>query len=431
MAMTLGRVGRDVSLGEVSSWDESADGMVSISGWVKGLSVSDASWLREQLLGLTDPRGERAVPVSVGYDDSRDGWYVVDSVDVSDLLGATEVRGDRRWSATLRRLGYREQPRYELHRFGSVWANNHGVVKSSYAGWTSLPSSAQAVDLGADASWTRWTRQTADGTAVAVYLGGGTTLYDTVVSSYVPIDDAYVGAARFEMDVSGSGDWRTVVGGDVRNLPVDRWRLSNGLVRVMWSTGGGLIMEAWRAASNAWEPVGVYSSTQTVFRLSPDTGLVASSSPVAVAVLRNDPVMTSIRLLLDFDNRTSRIQWDLSLRRGDRNVINVVKSRAIERWGISPSVEVSTVAALVVTSSASFRPVSNDAYTHRWVTSSPKTAVWNDASGTFRVSTSTNLFPFGLGVELTGSNATGADVASAVTYQFFVQATETQMIAGM
>jgi hypothetical protein len=118
---------------------ESGDGTVQIGGYIRNLSRADASWLREQLLGLTDPRGEAAVPVKVGYDDSRDGWYQVLSVDVRDLIGATEKRGDRQWSASLRRLGYREQPRYELHRFGTVWTNAHGVVEGTSSGFCSVP----------------------------------------------------------------------------------------------------------------------------------------------------------------------------------------------------------------------------------------------------------------------------------------------------
>ena len=427
MALKIGRVGRDVTLGEVSAWSEASDGTVSVSGWIRGLSTSDASWLREQLLGLTDPRGESAVPVSVGYDDSRDGWYQVLSVDVTDLLGPTEKRGDRQWSATLRRLGYREQPRYEVHRFGGVWGNVHGIVKLSYAGWTALPATAQAVDLGADASWTRSVRTSADGD-MAFYWGGSTTLYDTVVSAYVPIDDAYVGAPKLELDVDGSGTWRTVVGADVRNLPSTRWRLSNGLVRVQWSNGGGLVLQAYDGS--AWDDVGTYT-TPTCFRLSQQSGSTVASAPVALAVLRNDPTIVSMRLLLDFEEKTSRIQWDLSLRRGDRNVINVIKSRAVEQWGIVPSVEVSAVGAAVVTTSGSIRPRSNDDNGHRWVMSIPETHIQNIDNGAWRVSSSNTSVPWGLGVNVGGSTAVAPNTADAVGYQFYVQAAETLLIAGM
>lgn len=428
MALTIGRVGRDVTLGEVSRWEESGDGNVQVGGWIRGLSTQDASWLREQLLGLTDPRGEAAVPVAVGYDDSRDGWYQVLSVDVTDLIGATEKRGDREWSATLRRLGYREQPRYEVHRFGNVFGNDHGIVKATYQGWCALPASAQAVDLGADASWTRTVRTAANGD-VAVYTGGSTTLYDTVVSSYVPIDDAYVGAPTLELDVSGSGDWRTVVGADVRNLPSTRWRLSNGLVRCQWSNGGGLVLEAYDGS--AWDTVGTYGGVPTCFQLSQQTGSTVASAPVAIAVLRNDPTIVSMRLLLDFNDKTSRIQWDVSCRRGERGFINVVKSRDSEAWGVVPSVSVSAVGAAVATTSGSIRPTSNDANGHQWVMSIPETHIQNTDTGAWRVATSNTSVPWGLGVAVGGSTATGINTANQVGYQFYVQATETLMIAGM
>jgi hypothetical protein len=435
MAFMIGRVGRDVTLGEPSSWEESADGTVSVSGWIKGLSAEDASWLREQLLGLTDPRGETAVPVSLGHDDTRNGWYQVTSVDVSSLVGYTDLRGDRQWSATLRRLGFREQPRYELHRFGGMWTNDHGIVKGSYAGWAALPLSATAVDLGADTTWFRGVRVADDG-SIAFYRGGGTTLYDTVISSYVPIDDAYVGAPRLEMNVSGAG-WRTVVGADVRNYPVD-WRLTNGLVRVQWSNGGGgLVLEAYDGSS--WDPVGnhlfdpsfpgVYAPT--VFQLSQQAGSTVTAAPVAIAVLRNDPTVVSMRLLLDFDNNTSRIQWDLSLRRGDRNVINVIKSRTSAAWGVVPTVAVSAAGTAVVTSSGSLSPTIDDEHGHRWVMSIPEQHIQNRDNGAWRVASSNRSVPWGLGAVVSASTASAANTSNAVGLQFYVQATETLMIAGM
>jgi hypothetical protein len=428
--VTIGRVGRDITLGEVSEWAESGDGSVSVTGTTRGLGLVDASFLREQLLGLLDQRGERAVPCSFGFDDSRDGWYVVESVEVRDLMGPTQLRGEREWSATLRRLGYRVQPRYELHRFGSMWTNVHGITNASYAGWCALPADAEAVDLGSDeTSWARSTRTSESGN-VAFYAGGSQVLYDTVVSAYVPIDSAYAGAARVDMDVTGSGDWRTVVGADVRNLPADRWRLTNGLVRTYWSTGGGgLILDVYNGS--AWEGVGTYSSTRTAFRLSQATGSTLTSAPVAIAVLRNDPTAASLRLLFDYEDKTSRIQWDLSVRRGERNIVNVVKSRSVERWGIAPSVSVSATYGLVVTTSASIRPTSNDDDGNRWVQTIPGAWVANLDDGTWRVNTSTTVVGFGLGAELNGSNATGQNAHGQTSYHFLVQATETLMIAGM
>ena len=55
--------------------------------------------------------------------------------------------------------------------------------------------------------------------AVSALVGGGTTLYDTVCSLYVPIEDAYDGAPKIEVDITGTGSWRAVVGKDM-DLPV-------------------------------------------------------------------------------------------------------------------------------------------------------------------------------------------------------------------
>jgi hypothetical protein len=77
------------------------------------------------------------------------------------------------------------------------------------------------------------------------------------------------------------------------------------------------------------------------------------------------------------------------------------------------------------------RPISNDDNGHRWVMSVPETHIQNVDTGAWRVATSNTSVPFGLGVEVNGSNATGINVASIVSYHFYAQATETLMIAGM
>lgn len=418
MGMTIGRVGSDPLLPEPSSWSEGADGVVRVTGWLIADSTTEASVLREQILGLGDPYGEKFVPVTVAHDPERDGWYEVLDVSVDHVLGQTEVAGGREWSATLRRLPYRTQPRYELHRYGGVWTNNHSITTSTYEGFIALPGTASAVDLGST-GFNRGTRNSETG---AVYFYTADPTYDVVVSAYVPISDAYVGAARIEMDVSGSGDWYTVVGTDIRPLPT-RWRLGNGMIRATWdTTEHGFAVEVYD--SSAWEELGTYT-TSNYFVITDAAASYVETDPVAVGVLRNDPLACTLRLVFDYDSGKSRMFTDVTVRRGDRNVFGIIKSRSVNQWGLEPTVT-STATALT---SGTFRIDSNDDAGNRWVMSSPKTANFNSSTGAWRVSSSTSVVPWAIGVELNGSGASSQSAADKVSYQFFSQPTETLFIA--
>ena len=420
MAMTIGRVGTDITLTEPSSWSESSDGVVTISGTIRDVGTQDGSFLREQLIGLADPYGEQFVPVTVGHDSDRNGWYQVLDVSVDHMLGATENHGARGWSATLRRLPYRSQPRYELHKYGTVWTNSHSITTGTFRGYVALPATATAVDLGDDTYTNFRVTRTADTGSVAWYTGQ--SMYDTVISAYVPLEDAYDGAAKIEVDVTGSGDWYTVVGTEIRPLPT-RWRLGNGLVRATWDTTNfGLAVEVYD--SSVWEELGTIT-TSNYFLFTDASSSYIDSDPVAVEVLRNDPLACTLRLVFDFDSAKERVFTDVTVRRGDRNVFGVIKSRAPYQWGVEPSL---TGAATALTS-GTFSIDANDDAGNRWVMSSPKTANFNSGTGAWRVSTSSDAVPWAIGCEFGGSGATGQNAALQVSYAFFSQPTETLFVA--
>lgn len=419
MAMTIGRVGIDIALPEPESWSEGADGRVSLQGWLTASTSADASFLREQILGLADPFGEPFVPVTLGHDDERDGWYQVLDVDVEHVLGQTEIDGGRRWSCTLRRLPYRTQPRYELHRYGTVWTNSHSITEGVYVtGFVGLPATSVAVDLGAT-GYTR-TLRSSDTGEVAIY--DGVQSYDHVVSAYVPIADAYDGAAKIEVDVDGSQTWRTVVGTDIRALPT-RWRLGNGMIRTTWdTTNHGFAVEVYDTGS--WEELGTVT-TSNYFLISDESASFITTDPVEVGVLRNDPLACTLRLVFDYESALSRMFCDVTVRRGDRNVFGIIKTRSANQWGLSPTVQSTTTS----TTGGTFRVDQHDDAGNRWVMSSPKTASFNTSTGAWRVSSSTSVIPWAIGVEIDGSSATGSNVATQVSYQYFSQPTESLFIA--
>ena len=418
MALTIGRVGSDIALDEHAKWSETGDGRVSIGGWIDAADAADASFLREQLLGLADQFGERIVPVTFGVDDERDGWYEVESIKVDDVLGATEVRGDRQWSATLRRLPYRQQPRYELHRYGTVWTNSHSITTSTYDGFVALPATAEAVDLGST-GFSRVTRASETG-SLTFYVSDPT--YDNVVSAYVPMGDAYDGAAKIEVDIDGNGTWRTVVGSDIRHLPT-RWRINNGIMRASWdTTAQGLEVDLY---TGAWNNLGDTSSTDNHWLITDAAASYLADDPLSVTVLRNDPLACTIRLVFDWDTTKGRIMLDVTVRRGDRNVSCILKSRNSETWGIEPDTAASATTALT----GGYRVDANDDNGDRWVVSQPKTHTLNTSTGAARLSSASEVFPFAIGAEVNGSSATGQNTAQNVIYQHYAQPTETLFIA--
>ena len=418
MGLTIGRVGSDIALSEGYAWSEQGDGKVSIAGWLDASSTSDASFLREQILGLADPAGEAFVPVTFGVDDDRDGWYQVESVSVDAVLGKTETAGDRKWRANLRRLPYRTQPRYELHRYGTVWTNDHSITTSTYDGFVALPATAEAVDLGST-GFSKVTRTTDTG-SLTFYVSDPT--YDNVISAYVPMADAYDGAAKIEVDLDGGGTWRTVVGSDIRALPT-QWRINNGIMRCSWdTTAQGLAVEFY---TGAWNSLGETSSTDNYWLITDAAASYLADDPVAVAVLRNDPLACTIRLIFDWDTQKSRIALDVTVRRGDRNVSCILKCRDSNQWGVEPDTATGATTALT----GAHRIDANDDNGDRWVVSIPKTYTLNTSTGSARLSSASTVFPFAIGAEVNGSSATGQNTAQNVAYQHYAQPTETLFIA--
>ena len=421
--MTIGRVGVDIGLNEASGWQEQGDGTVQLNGWLRASSISYAEHLRDQILGMVDSTDEPWVPVTVGHDDTRNGWYRVLDGDVESVIGPTEREGTRRWSATLQRSAWWDQPRYELHRYGGVVTNAHSIATSTYSSFIAMPGSATALDPGTDTGTLVRVSRISDTGSVAFVTGSGVgaALYDTIVSADVPIADAYDGAATIEVNL-GSSTYRPVVGRRVRKEYASAWQLQNGLLRVTWdSTDKGLSLSNYDNGALAWEPIG------TTFQLTSDASYTkVAENPVAWSVLRNDPTMVTIRLVFDYNSSTQRILWDVSLRRGDRNCINVVKSRASKRWGVTNS-----DAELGSAITGGIRRNGDDANSNRWIVCSPKAFTADLTDGELCLDSTTQVFPFGIGVEFGGSASTGQSTAQNVAYQYYAQPIETATITGV
>lgn len=422
MSLTIGRVGQGVTLDETNGWREQPDGTVRLSGWMENATASEAGHLRDQLLGMLGSPDEPIVPVTIGHDDTRDGFYEVLDGEVEHVLGATEERGDRKWSATLRRVEMWDQPRYELHRTGGVVTNAHSITTSTYAGFIALPATASAVDRGTDTGALVSSSRSTETGNITFFRGSGsgTSLYTTVVSADVPLADWYDGAATLEVD-PGAGTDRVVVGRRVRKTDRADWRLSNGLIEATWNSGNyGVDLRVWNGS--AWEAIA------PTFLLTDDTSSTpVEENPVSWRVLRNDPCMVTIRLVFDYSSGIDRYQWDLSMRRGGRDLINVVKSRASVQWGIEQ-----TGGAFPVTDlTGGYHVTDDDANGNRWLIASPKAFTRNASVGVAYLDSATQVFPFGLGVELNGSSASLQNTAQNTVYQYYSQPIETPAVSGV
>jgi hypothetical protein len=411
-SLQIGRIGLDIDMEAPMRWDESG-GRVSLSGVIVAPSTdAERLWQAEQILNLAGPtRSELAVPLISTAWPERNGWYEVLSTDVSPEVGFVAGASRMRWSASLRRLRGGAMPRYELRRLGHAIANDHSINRGSSTGFVAFPASATAPDFGSDVTWSRWLR-TSDTGGMVLVTGGGTTLYDTIVSLQVPIADAYVGAARIEYDVTGSGSWKTVVGKDMRWSSATRWRISNGLVRCSWdATGKALVIEG--RAGSSWEALDEKFSFSTG-----GASLTAiNTDPVAVTVVRNDAARVTVQLLLPLFTDTHRVALFLSLRRGDLNILGSLKSSSSRQFGIVPS---ATTAVTSLTSA--IHRTSNDTLGNRWVVSSPRTWATTDlAHGNLYLTSGSKSFPFGIGFQPDGTSAAGIEGVGNIRSHYYAQ----------
>lgn len=421
VSLTIGRVGADITLSETSGWQERSDGTVEMRGWMSNATVAQVEHLRDQFLGLTQSTDEPIVYVSVGHDDSRNGWYEVLDTDVEHVLGATETRGDRQWRCRVRRTPWWDQPRLELFRAGGVVTNVHSITTSTHTGFIGIPTSAEAVDSGTDTgTLTRATRVAETG-SMAFITGSGTgaTLYDTVVSYDLAGSDAYDGAATVEVDL-GSSTYRPAVGRAVRREHKTGWRLNNGLIRAKWNTTNhGIDMDIY--TGGAWETM-----PETFIPTDDNVHTAIGEDPISWAVLRNDPAMVAIRLVFDYEAGTSRILLDLAVRRGDRNLIGVLKSRTSAKYGLKLS-----TGQLGTALTGGIERNGDDANGNTFTIALPKTTTDDLTSCEVYLTTASQVFPFGLGCVLGGSTASGQNTGQNTVYQYYAQPIETMAVSGI
>ena len=308
MTIQIGRAGRDsaLTLHSPSHWSVDGDN-VELDGTLTADTAYKLAFLRSQVNGLVGNRDEPVVAVNWPGDVTVDGFYEV-------LAGGVPMpaRG-----IAARRLNYRLRLR-RVSMFpdissvmvgNAVRTNAHSIAKGITVPWWAVPDDA-TMDYIPSASSAD--RVTDSGTVKVWYRTDGTVLYNRTNRWACAASDYYDGACRFEVTPDGS-TWVAVVGRRLPGTPAgaEGWRITNGLVRVSYGSGAGLLkVEHYLSAAGGW----VVSKTYKLTVGSTPTTIGAFRT---ITMRRNSPEVVTISLGLDQSTGTpAAVTVDLTLRRG-------------------------------------------------------------------------------------------------------------------
>lgn len=420
---TLGRVGLDVvanSADAPTSWDVSGDD-IHFKGVLRASSAIDANFLRLQLNGLVDNPDEPWVPFTWTEDPyAWDMIVKVNSVDIS-TVPMSLTAGWFPFEVSMSRLpGSSYAPLVESRLVGALRLNSHTITNGTTTPWWATPTDAtQDLTVYGVTAATR----TGDGGSVKVqYTENGVLLYDAQPTMQLAPADWYDMSAKIEMSGDGS-NYRASVGRQIANLTT-LWRLTNGLVRVTYGGGAGLItVQHYSAAASAWQNAKTYKLT---FSGTP-TAIGAFST---VTVLRNSPECVSIRLSTEMDSST--LPWptnvDLTLRRGSLYVEGFV-SRPADPGGAFPigyNLGICRNTAEAATAHTSgVHATSADAGTGggKYILTTPAAKTNNLTQGGFVLNGGADM-PFMIGYE--PASASGPDTFTNQVHAYFAAVTERQ-----
>jgi hypothetical protein len=265
------------------SWQQNGD-QVFASGVMDETTVYPLIALRQQLLGHANNRDEPVVPVIASYDSRVDGFYRVRDASVNIDQGGHALF-HYSWAASLERVSDFAAPLIESRLLApaAIRDHDHSIPNSRF--YHALPAAvlhrSNALTLtnmvseegNIEVNWI------ASDSAVA-----GTDQFADGKETYTLLPaDWYIGASRIELDYADDGTFRQVVGRQIQNLPGEqRWRMSNGIIRVTLEDASDLILGISRWTGAVW-------STPTEFYLGSSTPADPWDAPSSMAALRNSP----------------------------------------------------------------------------------------------------------------------------------------------
>lgn len=371
---------------------------LELSGFQQETTIAALTWLRDQILGLTQQVGETAIPVRFSDYTHLNGYYRVGA------SSADRSPAGLAWSVSLERITDWISPRVDLYLLGGLLTNSFSVA----AGYLmyAVPAGATWDQLG-----TAGTRSTGDSVSIpydSVSSIGGVT--NTVTNYAVDPQYWYRTGCRVEFDVASTGTYYAVVGR--RSFGVEgttgRLRISNGVVRATWDTANGHINVSWWDGSQ-WE-------TATAFTVMLGGAAGNDQTAVAATVIRNNTDECSIRYTLTESGVNYVAYCDLTVRRGSRNVIGYIQTTggATFTWGVR-----FTTSASSTSITSGVRRTSNNAGGNRELLVSKDGTTLTTGTGRISQGSGSASFLFGIGIEIGGSGAAGIDTAANQALEFF------------
>lgn len=353
-----------------------------------------------ELLALGEDLGtllRQVVPVTFSQKVERNGYYEVQDVNVAALLWQGEAAAVN-WTLSLNFVGPDNAVDVESRLANVVRANDfvlagerlHAPPIGHYSYQVGTATPATVVRTGVDGAITAYRSIPAAtnprwGSPVASYLTGAVRiLHNSVVRA-------------------GAGIALTPTG----------WEMNNGLVRVKADTvaiTSTLRVGAWTGA--AWQDKG------WDVRIGGTT--VTPAQMKSVTVLRNDPEMCTVRIIIQQAVDSSRKILDVSLRRGSRFIEGYVQRPSSGTLDVVldvPEARTDNSATGYVLATA------NDAAGNRFVAGSAKTFTAHVDGGVSKAATTT--LDFFVGVEAGGTGAVAGDGAVALRDQYIGAMSET------
>lgn len=425
MTIAIGRAGRDsgLTLNSPSYWNVNGD-QVEAAGALTASTYAKLILLRAQVNGLADNRDEPVVPVNWTGDASVDGFYeVLDASVPMPARGIAALKLD--WRVRLRKVGV--YPDLNSVLVGNaVRTNSHTIGKGSTVPWWGTPADA-TMDYVPGASTA--TRVADSGSVKVAYTTNGTVLYNTNRRWACAASDYYDGACKVEL-YDGIGFY-TLAGLWLPNTPVtDGWRINNGLVRVSYGAGNGLI-KVEHYISGSWS----VSKTYKLTRGTPLASTTALGPFTTITVVRNSPECVVLRLGIEQDSTTypAQVALDLVLRRGALWVEGTL-TRAADQTSSAELASTSfplgiqrNTAEAGATHTSGVHANAADAQGGKYILTSPTATTVETTTGSIIQGTGVNLFQFMIGYE--PGSATGPNTFTNQVYSYFAAVEETVGVA--
>lgn len=416
----IGRIGlNDVDVSAPRAWDETADEF-RIDLMVSCANATDMRVLAQQLRGYPNP-DEPVIPIimATSIDETPTAFYEVLRCSVQRGV-SMECAFVLSASLDCRRISSGHVPVIEDYYAGALMSNAVTFTSTNERYNWAVPSTAFDRNGPTAGTWT--TRTLANGGTLAFYYKTGVAAFSqSLVFSCEPAD-YYVGACLIEAKLAGDSDYHKVTGQHVENLPTS-WRLSNEVVRMTKTAGSGTFDVEWWAGA-AWE------TARTVTVAGHNAGELYDC--YGFSILRNGPETIRVRTLWIPETITTggRVIIDFTLRRGDRNVLAVLKCDTADRWSVKNS---DAAAFSGITGGAT--KTANDSDGNRISNLTPHDVdktLTAGAGGLLKVKSGadTTQFVFGVGCEIGGTGSSTPDTYLSETAGFFGYVAELQRVRG-